>query len=544
MQALGRSGHSLVASSSSFLYATSTKTNARTHRCSRTDVLCLLRNYANLAQNSMTFGAPAVSAAIASAAVPTRERVPQTTRRHLHSFTVPRYSRYSASTIMTSYCKELHLKQYDIIGFDLDGTLLRYNLTNMSALIYDVLKRYLVENKGYSETLLELPMDLDFLQKGLFLDGPRGNILKLSSEAQILRATHGTRQLTNEEIVAIYGPERQWEVTTSFYKDPLSTWNGAASEQMRSLLDYFDMPSALVFAQAVDVVDKESESQPQEYEVWRDLQAGLMHIFSRDHFSNDISLYFKSMRADPQKYVLCTDSSVMDWLSALRKSGKKLFLLTGSNIDFANLTATQALGKDWQQYFDFVVTYAKKPGFFTIQRPFLRVDVKGLKELANTELPQDAGVLKTGEIYSQGNWHQLHEALAKLLNKETAQAKALYFGDNIIQDVYTPVKHRDFDAVAIAEELLMEEKNYPYFAELDSQLWGSYFAIGCQPTLWSNFISSFAQICVPSMQEVAQTAPAQRIVCTNPHGFLPKLPKELETVSPTSCWQGGTGSGT
>ncbi|BFF98358.1 5'-nucleotidase domain-containing protein 1 [Drosophila madeirensis] len=485
-----------------------------------------------------TLGAPATAEII-----PERERLSQTPRRLLHSFAAPRHSRYSASTIMTSYCKELHLKDYDIIGFDLDGTLLRYDLTNMSALIYDVLKRYLVENKGYSATLLELPMDLDFLQKGLFLDGPRGNILKLSSEAQILRATHGTRQLSDQEIVAIYGPERQWAITTSFYKDPLSTWNGAASEQMRSLLDYFDMPSALVFAQAVDVVDKQSGSQPEEYEVWRDLQAGLMHIFSRDHFSNDTSLYFKGMREDTPKYVLCTDSCVLEWLSALRKSGKKLFLLTGSNIDFANLTATQALGKDWREYFDFVVTYAKKPGFFTIQRPFLQVDVRELKELAHTELPQDAGVLKPGEIYSQGNWHQLHAALAKLLNKETAQAKALYFGDNIIQDVYTPVKHRDFDAVAIAEELLMQEKNYPYFAELDSQLWGSYFAVGCQPTLWSNFISNFAQICVPSMKELALLEPAQRIVCTNPYGFSPKLPKELEAVNPTSCWQGGTGSG-
>ncbi|XP_001352455.4 5'-nucleotidase domain-containing protein 1 [Drosophila pseudoobscura] len=550
MQALGRSGHNLGAftSSSSILYATSTNTNAHTHRY-RTDVLRLLRNYVNLAQNSMTFRAPTTAAAAKATATAPRERehtktfTVQTTRRVIHGFAGRSYSRYSASTIMTSYCKELSLKDYDIIGFDLDGTLLRYNLTNMSALIYDVLKRYLVDNKGYSEQLLKLPMDLDFLQKGLFLDGPRGNILKLSSEAQILRATHGTRLLTDEEIVAIYGPERQWAITTSFYKDPLSTWNGAASEQMRSLLDYFDTPSALVFAQAVDLVDKESESPPQEYEVWRDLQAGLMHIFSRDHFSNDISLYFKGMRADPQKYVLCTDSSVMDWLSALRKSGKKLFLLTGSNIDFANLTATQALGKDWQEYFDFVVTYAKKPGFFTIQRPFLQVDVRELKELANTELPQDAGILKPGELYSQGNWHQLHKALARLLNKEPAKARALYFGDNIIQDVYTPVRHRDFDAVAIAEELLMEEKNYPYFAELDSQLWGSYFAIGCQPTLWSNFISSFAQICVPSMQEVAQTAPAQRIVCTNPYGFSPRLPKELEMTHPTSCWEGGTGSG-
>lgn len=59
------------------------------------------------------------------------------------------YSRYSASTIMNSYCKELTLMAYDIIGFDLDGTLLCYDLQQMTTLIYNSLKQFLVEHKGY-----------------------------------------------------------------------------------------------------------------------------------------------------------------------------------------------------------------------------------------------------------------------------------------------------------------------------------------------------------------------------------------------------------
>ncbi|XP_016984131.1 5'-nucleotidase domain-containing protein 1 [Drosophila rhopaloa] len=487
--------------------ATSTKTKTN----GQTDVSLLLCNVAKLAQNSMTLG----------------------TVRHFHNSTAGN-SRYSASTIMTSYHKELLLKDYDIVGFDLDGTLLRYNLREMSALIYQVLKLFLVEQKGYGKELLDVPLNVDFLQKGLFLDGPRGNVLKLSNEAKILRATHGTRLLNDEEIQGIYGPERKWDITTAFFKDPLSTWNGAASTQMRSLLDYFDMPSALVFAQSVDQVDREKKPTPgEEYQVWQDVQAGLMHIFSRDHFANDKSPYFKSMRAEPARYVLQTDSSVMNWLVDLRKSGKQLFLLTGSNVDFANLTATQALGKDWRKYFDFVVTYAKKPGFFTIQRPFMQVDMGKLEEL-----PQETEEIKAGEVYSQGNWHQLHEAMARMLQKKPSEAKALYFGDNIVQDVYTPVKHRDFDAVAIAEELLLEDGKYPYAAELDSQLWGSYFALDCTPTLWASFISSYAQLCVPSVEQVAQTSPDKRIICSNPYGFSPRLPKELETVQIKGCWRG------
>ncbi|XP_017059676.1 5'-nucleotidase domain-containing protein 1 [Drosophila ficusphila] len=507
-------------------------TSTKTITNGQTDVRLLLRNLAKLAQNSTTLG----RAAPAAVGIATREVNPlsqQQTSRRFHISTKGN-SRYSASTIMTSYHKELLLADYDIVGFDLDGTLLRYNLHEMSALIYQVLKQFLVEEKGYGKELLAQPLNVDFLQKGLFLDGPRGNVLKLSNEAQVLRATHGTRLLSDAEIESIYGTDRKWEITTAFYEDPLSTWNGAASTQMRSLLDFFDMPSALVFAQAVDQVDRKKKPLAgEEYQVWQDVQAGLMHIFSREHFGNDKSLYFKSMRAEPSRFVLSTDASVLNWLKKLRKAGKKLFLLTGSNVDFANLTATQALGKDWRTYFDFVVTYAKKPGFFTIQRPFMHVDVDQL-----VELPQEAAEIKVGEVYSQGNWHQLHAAMAKMLQKDPSKAKALYFGDNIVQDVYTPVKHRDFDAVAIAEELLLEDGKYPYAAELDSQLWGPYFALGCTPTLWASFISSYAQLCVPSVEQVAQTSPEERIVCSNPYGFSPRLPKELETVQIKSCWRG------
>lgn len=451
------------------------------------------------------------------------------------------YSRYSASTIMNSYRKDLILMDYDIVGFDLDGTLLRYNLQEMTKLICSVLKDFLVKQKGYSRALLEVPFDMDFLQKGLILDGPRGNVLKLSNEAIILRASHGTRLLTDTEIVATYGPERRWEVTNAFYNDPLSTWNGPASQQMRALLDYFDMPTALVYAQAVDIVDKEKSAHyaPSNYKVWEDLLDGLMHIYSRDNFSNDKSLYFKAMRAAPKRYILPSSDKLLGWLQELRRSGKKTFLLTGSNIDFANLTATTALGKDWRDQFDFVVTYAKKPGFFTMQRPFLMVDSEAQREVPDSELSHQAE-LEAGEIYSQGNWQQLRTTLAKLIGKEAREARALYFGDNIIQDIYTPVKYGDFDTVAIAEELfLTEQKDYPFNSVLSSKFWDSYFTIGNTPTLWSGFIANYAQICVSSMEQMAQMPPSERIVCTNVSGFYPSVPESLISSNLMTCWHGG-----
>ncbi|KAH8415617.1 hypothetical protein KR222_006629, partial [Zaprionus bogoriensis] len=450
-------------------------------------------------------------------------------------------SRYSASTIMNSYRKELILMEYDIVGFDLDGTLLRYELMEMTTLIYDSLKEYMVTEKGYSPALLELPIDLDFMQKGLVLDGPRGNVIKLSNEAIILRASHGTRMLSDDEIVEAYGPERRWCMSDAFYNDPMSTWNGLGAIQMRALLDYFDMPAVLVFAQAVDLVDKASGSDcppPNDYKVWEHLRDGMMHTYSRDNFSNDKSLYFKGMRADPKRYILRSSLKLLSWLQELRRIGKKTFLLTGSNIDFANLTATTALGNDWLQLFDFVVTYAKKPGFFMEQRQFLRTDLDAEIEVPGSELSLQAE-LQPGVVYSKGNWQQLHRSLAKQLKKEPCEARALYFGDNIIQDVYTPVKHGDFDSVAVAEELLpMEQADYPFKAAHSSKCWGSYFFVDSTPTIWSGFIANYAQICVSSMDRMAQMSPCERIVCTNSCGFYPSLPAQLSTSNVTSCWHG------
>lgn len=92
-----------------------------------------------------------------------------------------------------------------------------------------------------------------------------------------------------------------------------------------------------------------------------DILEGLMTIYGRENFDNGKSKYFQEIRKNTEKYVLKNSSNVTEWLKKL-KNGRKTFLVTGSNIDFANLTATIALGSDWRDYFDFIVTYAKKPG--------------------------------------------------------------------------------------------------------------------------------------------------------------------------------------
>lgn len=425
-------------------------------------------------------------------------------------------SRYSSSTTMKHF-KEFRMADYDIIGFDLDGTLLRYNINNMVPLEYELLIKFLVEEKNYPRALLERKFDVNFIQKGLIIDTLRGNILKLSGDGTIIKATHGTSFLNDNEIEEIYGADRKWNVALEYINDPLSAWNGPIADKLRTLLDYFDLPTSLVFAHAVDVLDATSMGKVvnSDYNIWPDLLAGLIQIYTREHFGVGKSAYFEALKASPEKYLLKTDERVINHLKELKTSGKALYLLTGSNIDFANFTATYALGPQWRDLFHYVISFGKKPGFFYMQRQFLQV--KNLDEVPNSEIPLNNEL--TTNCYSQGNWQQLKESLSKrVLQKDSNRVRCLYVGDNLIQDVYAPNTVASMDCVAISEELLENDNNFDFQTIVQSSLWGSYFSHNGIPTLWSTIIEKYSQLCISHMDVLAKVPVKDKIYCENKEG--------------------------
>lgn len=179
---------------------------------------------------------------------------------------------------------------YDCIGFDLDNTLLRYNVTNMGYLVYEILADYLVKEKGYSAKYLLKPLedkDLDFMQKGLFLDFERGNILRISADGKIQRVCHGTNLLSIEKIQEIY-PKQRWDAIDAFCNDMFSTWNGPISMKMRALLDYFDISTSLIFARLIDTLDEEHRAPLKAYNVWPDMLDGLIEMYNKDRSRHKI----------------------------------------------------------------------------------------------------------------------------------------------------------------------------------------------------------------------------------------------------------------
>uniref|UniRef100_UPI00398F0CBA 5'-nucleotidase domain-containing protein 1 n=1 Tax=Pristiophorus japonicus TaxID=55135 RepID=UPI00398F0CBA len=412
------------------------------------------------------------------------------------------------------------LADCDVIGFDLDHTLCRYNVSSTFALIYDSFAQFLVEQKGYDGELMTVsPDSWDFCFKGLVLDLEDGNLLKLGEDGTVLRASHGTRILTVEEILETYGKKRKWK--------HFKTINGtfARSGKYHFYDNYFDLPGALLCARVVDLLDQNRNVK--KYEFWKDVIASIEYNYKASAFKEDSGIYFPSVKKDPGKYLLRCSESLKDWLRRLKNAGKVLLLITSSHSDYCRLLCEHILGEDFEEIFDIIITNALKPGFFIQipqQRPF--------RTLVNDEERESLPSLEQPGWYSQGNWSHLNELLKKITGKP--EPKVVYFGDSMRSDIFPAHSYNNCETVLVLEELEVEasqqvttdrkdseplEKKGKYEGQRQkmwpvvSEQWGSYFVDGVtglegegetQVHTWcSNNINTYSTIAIPSLQAIA-----------------------------------------
>lgn len=398
---------------------------------------------------------------------------------------------------------------YDCIGFDLDNTICRYKVGEIMRLEYSLIADYMVNRYGYEpELLLPLDDDIDFLHKGIILDIKRGNFLKCSDSGRIIRATHGTRPMTRDEIVEVYGKERVWEPVIEFsrtlYDHPV---NGEVPV-LRSFKDYFDLPAAVACARAIDAQDNAEGGPFDEYDIWPDVHVAMCNMYRREHFRNDLGGFFPELKTNPEKYIYEASERLKKWLRAINDH-TFTFLISGSSIDYASHIARFVLGPDWRDYFDTVVCTAKKPGFFTAKRPFKFL----IGPDDGDEVPPHK--LRIDETYSGGNW----EDLLTLVKQESGvdNPHCLYVGDHLAQDVLTP-SLVDIDTVAIVEELAAEgmigdSLEHDAGSDLMSMYWGSFFTtdgnrdvmgIDRINTLYGSVPVRHSRIAIPSLEVVAR----------------------------------------
>ncbi|XP_051510789.1 5'-nucleotidase domain-containing protein 1-like isoform X1 [Myxocyprinus asiaticus] len=445
------------------------------------------------------------------------------------------------------------LSECDVIGFDLDHTLCRYHLKETSRLIYESFARYLVEHKGYDKELLHLtPATWDFCFKGLVVDLEEGNLIKLADDGTVLRATHGTKTLSPDDITKHYGPKREWKhfhcLNTSYTR----------SAKYYFYDNYFDLPGALLCARVVDMLHKRGAEITSEF--WKDIVAAIDHNYNTSAFREDAGTYFPSVKRNPGCYLQPCSDAVKRWLRSMKTSGKILLLVTSSHSDYCRLVCEHILGMDFEELFDIIITNALKPGFFSLvpqQRPFRTLvdDVEDSEGLPSLEKPG---------WYSQGNWPHLHELLKNLTNK--SEPKVVYFGDSMRSDMFPACSFAKWETVMIVEEMEGEgvpranptPSNSPAPSESPvekkgkfedqgmkspsavSNQWGSYFidvqkneGEETQRLTWCcHSIHTYSTMAVPSIEAIADLPldfKFQRFSLDKPSttGYYPRPPDSL-----------------
>lgn len=392
------------------------------------------------------------------------------------------------------------LKDYSCIGFDLDNTLARYKLSNLIELEYYIMADFLIKQRHYPGDILLKPLDPNFLLKGLVIDDKFGNVVKIAADGAIVSAAHGTKWLNEEELLNYY-PTRHRQFIDDYVDDPIEASNRCYNDKMRFSLDYFDIANSLVYARAVDTVEQHRLHE-KITEIWQDIIDCLLYMFVSDHFHQDIGGYYPEIRRHPEKYYQKCSQSVLNWLLFLKSSGIRLFLISGAYAGSAHITAAYTIGENWQDYFDIIIFGARKPGFFTSHRDFLRVE--GYKETHKISENQ----LQLGGIYSIGNWPVVKIFLTNLC--KSSDPKFLYIGDNLLQDVYTPNVCDKIDTLCICEELEAENAfgfpgSHPDKNVLKSTLWGSFFFSDSSTlSYWGYLMKNYSRIFVPSIEYLAK----------------------------------------
>jgi HAD superfamily 5'-nucleotidase-like hydrolase len=339
--------------------------------------------------------------------------------------------------------RNLRLDQVQMVGFDMDYTLALYDQARIEALSVDATIAKLVANKGYPESIRDLPYDPTLGIRGLVVDMQEGNVFKPDRYGTPGRVVHGKQILDRTRVRELYQRDRMR------LSNPRYAW----------IDSLFALPEAVLYVNLVDFFDRFAGPKPTYTQLWRDIRE-CIDLAHRDGSIKTI------VAADLPRFIQ-RDPALAETLHRFRSSGKRLFLATNSAWDYTNpvmsylLDGVLAAYPSWRNYFDVVIVSAAKPAFFTEDHPFIEVDATDgrlLERMAD-------GPFVRGRIYSGGNVREFEERARARGNE------VLYIGDHIYGDMLRSRKSSAWRTAMILQEMEHEitvhDRVSPFLARLD-----------------------------------------------------------------------------
>ncbi len=312
------------------------------------------------------------------------------------------------------------------VGFDMDYTLAIYDQPAMDDLSIRATIAKLIA-RGYPDFIKTVPVSTQFPVRGLLIDKRFGHVLKMDRYKHVHKGYHGFRELTKEELRALYHskkirpatPRYHW-IDTLYALSEVATYAALvdAMEKKGYAVDY-----ARLFTDIRECIDEAHRDGT----ILDEVASNLPHFVHRD-------------------------ANLAPTLHKLRSAGKRLFLLTNSRWAYTDKMMTYLLGgamteyPTWRNFFDVVIVAATKPIFFTEKRPLLERDGETLR-------PASAP-LERGKIYEGGNLQDLERALG------VTGDEILYVGDHIYGDILRSKKESAWRTAMIMQELETEIAAY------------------------------------------------------------------------------------
>jgi HAD superfamily 5'-nucleotidase-like hydrolase len=245
--------------------------------------------------------------------------------------------------------RNLRMESIAAIGFDMDHTLAVYNVENFSRLCFDMALERLVRDRDYPSSILDVPWLPDASIRGLVVDKKLGNLLKIDGHGHITRARHGSQFLDRDQRRGSY-PRGRTRIGTPRY---------------RVFDTLFDLPEGSLYTTLVDQV---ARGELTLHVSFRRLYDDIRDTVDTLHADGTLKA---RITADLGSYFI-HDPDLVPTLERFRAAGKRLFLLTNSEVEYTGAVMQHLVGGApgaWEGLFDLIVCAAGKPAFFLERGP-------------------------------------------------------------------------------------------------------------------------------------------------------------------------------
>ncbi|KAI8003264.1 Cytosolic purine 5'-nucleotidase [Camellia lanceoleosa] len=334
----------------------------------------------------------------------------------------PFSSRHSRRGIFCS--RTLNLRSISAIGYDMDYTLMHYNVMAWEGRAYD----YCMDNlKNVGFPVAGLAFDPDLVIRGLVIDKEKGNLVKADRFGYVKRAMHGTTMLSTRAVSEMYGrelldlrKENRWEFLNTL----------------------FSVSEAVAYMQMVDRLDEgaiASDLGPLDYKgLYKAVGKALFRAHVEGQLKNEImSKPELFVEPDPELPLALLDQ---------KEASKRLLLITNSDYHYTDKMMQHSFNRflpndmGWRDLFDMVIVSARKPEFFQMSHPMYEV-------VTGEGLMRPCFKARPGGLYSGGSAQMVENSL------NIHGDEILYVGDHIYTDVSQSKVHLRWRTALICREL-------------------------------------------------------------------------------------------